>query len=114
MFSHHQVHLEQMVKQKDATRINNEECLPDLLTVSYIGYTTNRLKTRAGQHRYAPSKINKHAVDCHKKAPKLIDSFLDSFRVLYRNNSKRHLLIAEALSIRQEAPRRLSMLDTTK
>ena len=71
---------------------------------NYIGYTTNRLITRAKQHRYNPSKIFKHFNDDHKTAPSKQDDYFNQFTILYRNNIKRNIQIAEALLIKKNNP----------
>ena len=68
------------------------DCPEQSCQACYVGYTTNKLLTRAKQHKYAPSHIFKHSIDTHNKPPKNMDNFLDNFRILYRNNNKLVLL----------------------
>ena len=68
----------------------------------YIGYTTNTIHTRAGQHRYKPSKIHSHLSSEHNKSA--IENIEDNFKVLYRSNNLNELKIAEALLIKLHLP----------
>ena len=68
----------------------------------YIGYTTNTIHTRAGQHRYKPSKIHTHLSSEHNKSA--IDNIEDNFKILYRSNNLNELKIAEALLIKLHLP----------
>ena len=76
---------------------NEESC-----NASYIGYTTNMLLTRAKQHKYAPSKINKHFNDAHQKSP--TNGMLENFNIIYQSNNEYDIRIAEAILIKKEMP----------
>ena len=76
-------------------------CQEDGCNASYVGYTMNSLKTRAQQHRYKPSKIHAHFINEHNRKPTII---LDSFSILYKNSSRRHTRIAEAVLIKEKMP----------
>ena len=77
-------------------------CNKDSCQATYVGYSQNRLITRAKQHKYSQSKISQHYVNEHKTKPD--QSIIDCFSILYKSNRKRNLLIAEALIIKREKP----------
>ena len=64
-------------------------------TSTYIGYTTNRLSDRAYQHRFKPSKIQKHYQSEHGIST--INNIHPHFKILYSSNEVQKLKIAEAL-----------------
>ena len=76
---------------------NEESC-----NASYIGYTTNMLLTRGKQHKYAPSKINKHFKDIHKKSPD--NTILEHFKIIYQGNNEYDIRIAECMLIKRNKP----------
>ena len=78
-------------------------CPEDSCNASYIGYTTNTLLTRAKQHKYAPSKINKHYSEDHQKTPD--NSILQSFKVLYQDSDEINVRIGEAIYIKNFKPK---------
>ena len=72
---------------------------------TYIGYTTNTLRTRALQHRYSSSNIYSHFQFDHQSGPPLLgDSWLSCFSILHRFSNKTDLLIAESLEIKNRKP----------
>ena len=60
------------------------------------------LLTRAKQHKYAPSKINKHFNDAHQKSP--TNRMLENFTIIYQSNNEYDIRIAEAILIKKEMP----------
>ena len=71
---------------------------------SYIGYTAQRLITRAKQHRYSSSSIHSHFEQDHSISPPPIDSFINSFSIIYSSNNVISLKIVEAINIKQINP----------
>ena len=69
---------------------------------SYIGYTTNTLKTRAYQHKFKPSKIQDHYEKDHLQGK--VENIEDKFKILFKSNSLCELRIAEAILIRSMLP----------
>jgi hypothetical protein len=77
-------------------------CTEDSCNASYIGYTMNRLLTRAKQHKYSNSKIHSHFNNEHKIKPD--QSIVDGFSILYNHPNYKNNRIAEALLIKTNKP----------
>ena len=69
---------------------------------SYVGYTTNTLRTRIMQHRYKPSKIWKHYTMDHKSPPTA--EIANCFKILFQVGNFNYLRIAESLFIKKLKP----------
>ena len=76
---------------------------------SYVGYTTNTLRTRIMQHRYKPSKICEHYKTDHKSPPTA--EIANCFKILFQVGNFNYLPIAESLfllkNLRQTSMRNL-------
>ena len=70
----------------------------------YYGYTTQRLSTRAQQHRYGGSSIREHFITDHDKLPPKLVDFLPNFEVIYSHEDTLNLRIAEAILIKNDKP----------
>lgn len=69
---------------------------------SYIGYTTNMLKTRLRQHSYNGS-IKLHQSEVHKTKITYTE-IISNTKILHKNTNKTNLLLLEALTIKNNAP----------
>ena len=65
----------------------------------YIGYTTDTLKARMIQHQ----SIKKHIRSVHSTGIGYKE-MLDNTKILFKNESKQYLLLAEALLIKKHKP----------
>ena len=71
---------------------------------TYYGYTTQKLGTRAQQHRYAGSSIREHFITDHDKLLPKLDIFRQNFEIIYADHDVLNLKIAEAILIKNDKP----------